>query len=95
MFPDFLRRAIVAADTEITDYNVRQIGDSRFQISFDSERAANRGEVEKAIVAAISARFRSLGGGAVHFDFVPMPARRVLQKRRRVMRDCPLPEHLS
>ena len=95
VFPDFLRRAIVAAEPRITDYEVRQVNCSLFRVSFETEPGSDRGGIEKAIVQALNARFRSLGGAATTFEFVPIPARKALQKRRRVTRSCPLPEHLS
>lgn len=94
VFPDFLRRAIIGADAAISDYRIRQVEALKFEVSFDVESASKRSQIEKSIVDGVNARLHTLGGRDAAFEFVPIPSRDALQKRRRVLRDCPLPEGL-
>jgi putative adenylate-forming enzyme len=92
VFPDFLRRSVIAASPNITDYSVRQMDKDTFAIALGGESGP---EAQEQVRQQINRRAQSLGARQPVIRFEDMPLRKAGAKKRRVLRECPLPDRLS
>lgn len=92
VFPDFIRRAVISADSGIVDYTVRQTGAGTFVVALVGRQGP---DVERRVREGLHERFRSLGGRPAEIRFEKMRPRKTDAKQRRVLRECPLPKDLT
>lgn len=85
IFPDFIRRAVIAASAEIEEYTVRQLSMGQVEVAL-LVNGAQAADAKRQVRQSLAAVIRSHGGKVPAIDFVPYQLHSGTKKLRRVER---------
>lgn len=93
VFPDFMRRSIIAASTEIEEYIVKQTQLNEMEVSLQLKNSATRNQVEENVEMEIKKLCHRLNCHAPKMNFTVYNHKPSDKKLRRIERLCKIDDH--